>query len=104
MEVGGSIDTTEGVTARLVEIGKRGEVRGPIRADEVLLGKDARVETIYGKRVILRTGALAENVYGEDVSIESDCRVRGETQYTNELKVNGNVSFGQSPRKVDKLP
>ena len=86
MEVGGSINTGEGVTARSVEIGSRGKVHGPIRADEIVVGKGAEVEDLYGKHVLLRTGASAENVYGEDVTVESYCNIRGEVQYTDRVE------------------
>jgi cytoskeletal protein CcmA (bactofilin family) len=104
VEVGGSITTGEGVTARFIEIGKRGEAHGPLRADEVIVGKDAHVETVWGKEIVLRTGANAENVYGESVTIESHCHIHGEVQYTRELRLGENVSLTKAPEKVDKLP
>jgi cytoskeletal protein CcmA (bactofilin family) len=104
VEVGGSITTGEGVKARIIEIGKRGEAHGPLRADEVLVGRDAHVETVSGREVILRTGASAENVYGESVTIESHCHIHGEVQYTGELRLGEKVSLTKTPVKVDKLP
>jgi predicted acyltransferase (DUF342 family) len=104
VEVGGSINTVEGVSGRVVEIGRRGEVRGPMRADQIIIGKEARAGSIYGREVLMESGAQAENVYGESVTIESHCQIRGEVQYTNELRVGDNVSLAKTPTRVDKLP
>jgi cytoskeletal protein CcmA (bactofilin family) len=104
VEVGGSINTGEGVKARSVEIGSRGTIHGPVRAEEITIGKEAHVENLYGKEILLRSGATAENVYGEYITIESHCRVNGETQYTNELRQERDVSFGKPPEKVNAVP
>jgi len=91
----------EGVTARCVEIGRRGKVRGSIKADRVVIGRDAHAEDIYGKQVLLRRGAQAENVYGENITIESNCHICGEVQYTGELRMNEHVTLAKEPQKVD---
>jgi cytoskeletal protein CcmA (bactofilin family) len=102
--VGGAITTKEGAIGRYVEIGRRGRVQGPIRADKVVIGKDARVESIYGKRILLETGAEAQDVYGESITIESHCRINGEVSYTNDLRLDRNISLAKEPKKVESLP
>jgi predicted acyltransferase (DUF342 family) len=92
------------VTARVVEIGRRGEVHGPIHADVVVINRDARAENVYGKEILLRTGASANNIYGQRITIESHCDVYGEVQYTDELRLGEKVSLAKQPQKVDKLP
>ena len=62
------------------------------------------MEDVYGKKVLLRRGAHAENVYGEDITIESNCHISGEVQYTGELRMNEHVSLAKEPHKVDTLP
>jgi cytoskeletal protein CcmA (bactofilin family) len=104
VEVGGSIITVEGVIARFVEIGRRGKVRGPIRAAQVIIGRDARAEDIYGAKILIRNGAHAENIYGENVTIESDCYIDGEVKYTDALKTGKDVYFKNPPEKVERLP
>ena len=104
MEVGGSIVTVEGVTAQSVEIGRRGKVLGPIKADQVVINRDAHAEDIYGKKILLRNGAHAGNVYGENITIESNCHVSGEVHYTGELRISDHVSLDKEPQKVDTLP
>lgn len=104
MEVGGSIKTVRGVYARFFEIGRRGNVRGHIKAQQVIIGRGAYAEDIYGEQVVLRRGGQAQNVYGKEVIIESNCRISGEVQYTDELRINDHVSLGKTPQKVDKLP
>jgi predicted acyltransferase (DUF342 family) len=62
------------------------------------------VEDLFGKHIILRSGASAGNVYGENLLIESNCHISGEVQYTNDLRQGDQVSYAQTPRKVDSLP
>jgi cytoskeletal protein CcmA (bactofilin family) len=104
VEVGGSIVTDQGVAAQSIEIGKRGDARGPLKAEEVIIGRDAHVESVYGKRIVLESGAHAENIYGEDITIESHCQISGEAQYTHELRLEERASLANEPRKVDRLP
>jgi cytoskeletal protein CcmA (bactofilin family) len=104
VEVGGSINTGGGVTARSIEIGNRATAHGPIRADEIDVGRGAEVEDLYGKHIVLRSGATAGNVFGENVVIESNCRINGEVQYTDNLRQGEHVYYSQTPRKVDALP
>ena len=104
VEVGGSVETEDGVEAKFFRIGKRGRVHGPIRADRVIIGKEAQVEDIYGREIILRHEARARNVYGEIISIESGCHIDGEIKYTRELRMNERVYLAKQPQKVDKLP
>jgi cytoskeletal protein CcmA (bactofilin family) len=104
VEVGGRIETLEGVTGHLIEIRRRGEVRGSLRGDHIIIGRQATAEDIYGKTIELKRGAYARNVYGEIIIIESDCHINGKIQYTNQLKANEHISFAKPPQKVEKLP
>lgn len=104
IEVGGSIATKVGAAAHFVEIAKRGTVRGLIKADSVIVGKEASVEDISGKEIYLKSGATAENIYGELIKIDPYCRIHGDLHYTRELKIGENVSLTKVPQKVDNLP
>jgi hypothetical protein len=75
-----------------------------VRADEVIIGRDARAGDIYGKRVYLRDGAKAHNIYGETIVIESHCEISGEIQYTHELRMSDRVQLARAPQRIDKLP
>lgn len=103
VKVGGAITTVDGLTARFIEIGRKGEVRGLIKAGQIIIGKEARVESVYGRKILLRSGAYAENIYGESIAIESNCQISGEVQYTIELRTGEHVSFAKAPQKVEKL-
>jgi len=59
---------------------------------------------VYGKDIVLRSGAEANNIYGQNVTIESHCSVRGEVQYTDELKLGERVALSKQPQKVANLP
>jgi cytoskeletal protein CcmA (bactofilin family) len=90
--------------AQSIEIGRHAEVRGDLRAEEIEIERNARVQNVYGKRIFLRSGASASSMYGEEITIESHCRVSGEIQYTHEIRVGPGASLSQTPQKVDKLP
>jgi predicted acyltransferase (DUF342 family) len=83
-------------------------LRGPktarARAQRAIIGRDARIENIYGKEVLLRTGAEAEDVYGERITIEAHCRIHGEILYTDELRLGENVSLAKNPQKTSSPP
>jgi cytoskeletal protein CcmA (bactofilin family) len=104
VSVGGSIETVEGTRGSFVEIGRRGEVRGLIKADEVVIEERARVEDIYANRIVLEEEARARNLYGARIRLESDCHVYGEVQYTESLETEHGVTFANQPQKVSKLP
>jgi cytoskeletal protein CcmA (bactofilin family) len=104
IRVGGAITTKDGAMGRYVEIGRRGRVQGPIRAERAVIGKDAHVDDIHGKDVLLETGAEAHDVYGESVTIESHCRINGEVGYTGDLRLDHHASLAREPKKMDSLP
>jgi len=62
------------------------------------------VENVYSKEVLLRTGAEAENVYGERITIEAHCRIHGEILYTDKLQLGEDVSLAKNPQRVSTLP
>lgn len=104
IEVGGLIETVQGIFASLIEIGSHGKIRGPAEADQIIVGRDAHVETIRGRKIHMKRGATAENIYGEDITIENGSRINGEIKYTKKLETEGNVSFAKEPQKVTTLP
>ncbi len=99
--VGGFIDTKEGVHASVVRIGTRGKVRGPIKADEVFVGRRAYVEDIEAKRIVLHRNARARNLRGEEIELESGCRISGKIYYTTRLDTDRNIRFTEPPEKVE---
>lgn len=102
--VGGSIETSEGVQASYVSIGRRGKVEGPIKADEVLIKKGATVEDVYAQMITLERKAEAKNLYGERIRLESGCQITGDVKYTEKLEVASGVAFARDPQKVTQLP
>jgi len=61
------------------------------------------MQDIYGKKIVLRNGACAENICGESITIEAYCKVLGQIRYTKELKIEGNVSLHAPPQKVGTI-
>lgn len=82
-------------------------LRGPktarARAQRAIIGRDARIENIHGKEVLLRTGAEAEEVYGERITIEAHCRIDDGILQTDELRLAENVSLAKNPKRTSTL-
>jgi cytoskeletal protein CcmA (bactofilin family) len=104
VDIGGSIETSEGVAASFVRIGRRGEAKGSIRAKEVIVGERARVEDVYADKIILEEKAQARNLYGQTIHLEYKCEIVGEVLYTEHLETEEDVHFAKPPMKVEKLP
>jgi len=99
-----SIHTIGGARAVRIEIGRRGEARGPLVAEEVVVGEDAEVEDIYGGVVTLRRGSRIRNVYAVDLRVENGVELREHVVYSDHLRVDRRVSFFSQPEKAEKLP
>ena len=99
-----TISTSLGARADVIEISKNGEARGPLISREVRIQRKASVEDIYGEDVKLERDCRAGNVYARRLEIESGSRISGEVRYTDVIDVEDNVTFTKSPEKVDELP
>jgi len=104
VSVGGLINTVVGVNASFVEIGRRGKVTGPIRANEVLVGERACVEDVYADEITMEMNAEARNLYGKRIRVESGCRIGGEVRFIESLESEKGVFYSKPPVKVEKLP
>jgi predicted acyltransferase (DUF342 family) len=60
-----------------LEVGRRSEVKGSIRANEVIIGDRAWAEDIHAKNIFVGRTAQARNLYGERITIELGCQVSG---------------------------
>ncbi len=104
VRVGGRVETEKGTKADVFEIGKRGNVRGPIVATRVRIADGAQVEDIYADEVEIRRNSSARNVFARAARIEGGCEISGEVLYTDRLDSDRDVQFGSEPKKVEKLP
>jgi hypothetical protein len=68
------------------------------------MGRDSHTGGNFGIQVVARSGSHAENFYGENITIESNCQISGALQYTGGLRMNEHVSLVKTPQKVDTLP
>jgi cytoskeletal protein CcmA (bactofilin family) len=133
-EIGGEIDltgeaeTAQGLLGNTVIIATGSKCRGPIVGDRVevgksgavladrrtswagqsiklrVIGKETRVEDVYGKLVHLGASSRSNNVYSEILEFEQGA-VANQVQYTGEIR--GPIQTGyfqRTPRKVTKLP
>lgn len=104
VRVGGKVETEKGTKADVFEIGKRGNVRGPIIATHVRIDDGAEVEDIYADEVQIRRHSSARNVFARLARFESGCEISGEVLYTERLDSDRDVQFHSEPKKVEKLP
>jgi cytoskeletal protein CcmA (bactofilin family) len=133
-EIGGEIDltgeaeTAQGLLGNTVIIATGSKCRGPIVGDHVevgksdavlanrrsswagqsiklrVIGKETRVEDVYGKLVHLGASSRSNNVYSEILEFEQGA-VANQVQYTGEIR--GPIQTGcfqRTPRKVTELP
>ncbi|RLG39825.1 MAG: hypothetical protein DRO05_07955, partial [Thermoproteota archaeon] len=97
IKVGGYIRTSKGTKAKKVRIGKRGEIRGPVVAEEVIVEERARVEDIYADEIVMEERARARSLHGRRIYLERGCRVLGEVEYVEALEkeVDVEVRYGK---------
>jgi len=104
IEVGGRIEAIDGTKASRVTIGSKGRISGPVVAKEALLEEEAEAEDIYADYLTMEEKSKARNVYVRKAYIMRDCVITGELQYTEELKTEEKVTFGEKPKKTENLP
>ncbi|HYA21747.1 MAG TPA: hypothetical protein VEG31_01015 [Thermoproteota archaeon] len=102
--VGGEIRTEKGTKAKRFEIGRGGEVKGPIVADEVKIGRGAEVEDVYAGKLEMEADSSANNVYAHEARLGPDSRVSGELLYTGTLELGEEAKVRSGPTKAEKLP
>ncbi len=102
--VGGRVEAKRINASDGFRIGKRGEVKGPVRSREILVRERARTDDLYGEDIRIEERARVGSVYGKDVYIERDAIVEGELLYTNSLDVEEGAKLRKESKKVDQLP
>ncbi|HIH88869.1 TPA: hypothetical protein HA344_06650, partial [Candidatus Bathyarchaeota archaeon] len=96
--------TRRGAKADRIEISRRGEAEGPLVGREVIIHRGARVEDVWGDRVVLLRDARARNVYAGVLEAEEGSDVTGAIQFTGELHAERGCRFTAQPAKAEKLP
>ncbi|RLG46606.1 MAG: hypothetical protein DRN92_04910, partial [Thermoproteota archaeon] len=102
VKAGGYIKTSKGVKAREVRIGRRGEIKGPVVAEEVLIEERARVEDIYADEIVMEERSRARSLHGRRIYLERRCRVLGEVEYVETLEKETDVEVGLE-KKVEEI-
>jgi len=59
---------------------------------------------VFGEQIYLERKASARNLFGEEIRLESGCRVFGEIKYTRIFNAEEDVYLAETPEKVEKLP
>ena len=95
--------TRLGAKAKRIELGRRGEARGPLIGEVVVVKERCSVEDVWGDEIQLRGRAQARRLYGRKVHVEHGCDVES-VVYTEELRSEPSVRMGTPPQKAEKLP
>lgn len=124
-DLAGDLDTTRGLKAKSVVVGKWSRTRGPIVGDEVSIGKRidldvgpwgylwsgkwlhagrmTRVEDVYGKSIEVEAYCRAERLFADVIRMDEGSMAEQVT-YTSDLKLPGKYHLNEPPVKVAKLP
>jgi len=128
IDLTGEAETVQGLLGNTIIIATGSKCRGPIVGDQVevgksgavladrrsswagqslklrVVGRETRVEDVYGKLVRLGASSQSNNVYSEIVEFEQGA-VANQVQYTGEIRGPTQTGhFQRTPRKVTKLP
>jgi cytoskeletal protein CcmA (bactofilin family) len=120
-DIAGEVETTRGLKAKSIHVGKGSRVSGPLVGEQVDVGKETdlggdlwehlwhsvrkmtEVEDVYGRVVRIGPHSLVKRVFGEIVEIETGAIV-GELVYRNEVKMPDNYHMNKPPLKTARLP
>jgi cytoskeletal protein CcmA (bactofilin family) len=102
-EVSGAIRTELGLRAALVEVRKKSQVRGPLVADRVLLGRGSEAELVFGGTVDVGADARVGRIVADDVELRSGASA-SRVEYTRSLKLDPSAHVDQPPVKIATRP
>jgi cytoskeletal protein CcmA (bactofilin family) len=103
VDVCGLLMTQGGTLAKQFIAGRRTEVRGPVTAQRVVLGRRCRAESIVAGTVILGPRSEVDRIVADDAEIGRACRI-GSLQYVRTLNVAKGVEFRTPPVQVASRP
>ncbi|MCK4439292.1 hypothetical protein KAV47_09455, partial [Candidatus Bathyarchaeota archaeon] len=95
--------TRHGAKATRIEIGRKGEARGPLIGQVVIAKERSELEDVWADEIQLRSRVRAGYLYGRRVHLEQGCEVEGVT-YTEDLRTETSVKMRNAPQKAEKLP
>ncbi|NHJ46454.1 MAG: hypothetical protein FK733_01580 [Asgard group archaeon] len=102
IEVGGKI-VAKFINAKYFKIKRRGEVSGTVNAEIIIVSSRATADDLYGKDIRIEENARVRNVYGDSITLEEGARVSGEILYTSDFYAEDGVKAKEA-QKVDALP
>ena len=104
LSVGGGLLTSKGSKAAVVEIGRRGRVRGPLVGETVRIRENAEVEDIFAGSLWLDQGCSVGSMYVRRAEIGRGCADYGRLLYIEDLRLGRDVNLASQPEKVSDLP
>ncbi|MCI4325422.1 MAG: hypothetical protein L3K00_06045 [Thermoplasmata archaeon] len=102
-EVSGSIRTELGLRAASIEIRKKSQVRGPLVADRVVLGRGSEAELVFGGKVDVGSDARVGRIVADEVDIGSGASV-GRVEYVRSLKMDRTARTDEPPVQIASRP
>lgn len=122
VDIVGEVNTSQGLGARSIAVGRASKVTGALIGDEIDIGKEmdfgslwglpwwrsaigrtTSVEDVYGKSVRIAPNSRARRVYAEVVQLENGAMAE-EVTYTMELNLPERYHLTKAPVKTTKLP
>jgi cytoskeletal protein CcmA (bactofilin family) len=101
--VGGSIETSQGLRAKSIELGDGGQAVGVLVASEVEIGSQAAVQDVYCNELRVDDGSVLGRVFAESAELGDNC-VLEKIVYTKTLREGERVRYRSPPEKVESLP
>ena len=94
--------TRQGAKAARIEIGRRGEARGPLIGEVVIAKERSEIEDVWADEIQLRSRSRAGHLHGRRVQLGHGCEVEAVT-YTETLRIEPSVRIRTPPQKAEKL-
>jgi cytoskeletal protein CcmA (bactofilin family) len=122
-QIVGEVETSQGLKARAIQVGKGSKVKGPLVGEQIELAKEielkggifgqvwkwksikrmTKVEDVHGKIVTIGSNSQARHVFGEVVQIEEGGMAEDVT-YTKEVRLPKQYHLDKPPLKAARLP
>jgi len=121
-DIAGEVEAEHGLKSATVLVGRGSKVTGPIHAENIDVGSDAdlgsvwglpwwrgalgsltAVEDLHGETVKIRSHSRAGLIFGRIVELEEGAAAE-EIVYTDQIKLPGRYHLTKPPRKVEELP
>ena len=96
------MSTKDGFKAERIVLKRRSRAQGPLVGQRVEVGAKCTVGDVYGRDVMLDSGAQAGRIFAENVTIGPGA-VASEVTFTRSATIHPSAVVGRPPRQVSQL-